>query len=553
MKFFGLLIFSLITSAWGITLNDINDKPASLPKNFLIWQFLHQEINASQASEAFYQLEGVNQRFLTDYAAKTDEPEINYTVNCLRTKASDLPKIEQDDCLMLGLTPAKAVVLTKEERESIAQRLNNRFGNTQWLYTLNQETFYTSLGDLKNETLLFRQAGVRYRWDHFNHPLTPEILLALTHDTRSFSDIVYLTITDPKMDQLQQSLATLGANSHYTPQTDFFLGLNALKYGNMTNAINHLQAAEKSYPLGIDKDKALFWLYKITQDPIYLDKLVHSLDINMYVLYGRELRNLPTENYFTTLPTRENPTSITGIDPFEWKRFAQELTNATPKTVAALIDRCDGNNSVGVQGYVLEKMYQPYIHNFTMPYDEHMTTLSKDQKALLYALMRQETRFIPGLISHAFALGLMQIMPFNVDAITKTNPLKITTYFDMLQPYYSITYSVAHLKHLTDKLYHPLLIAYGYNAGIGATKRLLTEDKRFLPGYYEPFLSMELMANNENREYGKRVLANYVIYKKIVGEEIKITSLFDNLVQPSRSDYFRATALNSSQGTGQTE
>lgn len=553
MKFFGLLFFFLISSAWGITLNDINDKPTSLPKNFLIWQFLHQEINASQASEAFYQLEGVNQRFLTDYAAKTDEPEIKYTVNCLETKASDLPKVEHDDCLMLGLTPAKAVILTKKERETIAQRLNNRFGNTQWLYTLNQETFYTSLEDLSNETLLFRQAGARYRWDHFNHTLAPEILLALTHDSTSFSDIVYLTVTDPKMDQLQQSLATLGVNSHYTPQTDFFLGLNALKYGNRANAIDHLQIAEKSYPLGIDKDKALFWLYKITQDPIYLDKLVHSLDINMYVLYGRELRNLPTENYFTSLPIRDNPNSITGVDPFEWKAFTQELANATPQTVASLIDRCDGNNSVGVQGYVLEKMYKPYIHNFTMPYDEYMTTFSKDQKALLYALMRQESRFIPGLISHAFALGLMQIMPFNVDAITKTNSLKITTYFDMLQPNYSITYSVAHLKHLTDKLYNPLLVAYAYNAGIGATKRLLTEDKRFLPGYYEPFLSMELMANNENREYGKRVLANYVIYKKILGEPITITSLFDNVVQPNQSDYFRATALNSSQAMGQTE
>ncbi|MFZ2968141.1 MAG: lytic transglycosylase domain-containing protein [Sulfuricurvum sp.] len=553
MKYFITLIFFLVaSSSWGITLNDINDKPSSLPKNFLIWQFLHQEINASEASEAFYQLEGVNQRFLTDYAAKTDEPEIKYTVNCLNTKATDLLSVSQDDCLMLGLTPAKAVVLTKEEKEAIAQRLHNRFGYTDWLYTLNQESFYTSTQNLTDETLLFRLAGGRYRWDHFNHRVTPEILIELSKNPH-FSDIVYLTATDPKMDQLQQSLSTLTLNKHNTPQTNFFLALNALKYGNMSNAIEHLQAAEKHSPVGIDKDKALFWLYKITQDPLYLDKLVQSLDINMYVLYGRELRNLPTENYFTTLPTRENPTSITGVDPFEWKAFAQDLANATPQTAGSLIDRCDGNNSVGVQGYVLEKIYKPYIHNFTMAYDPYMTTLSNDQKALIYALMRQETRFIPGLISHAFALGLMQIMPFNVDAITKTNSLKITTYFDMLQPNYSIAYSVAHLKHLTDKLYNPLLIAYAYNAGIGATKRLLLEDKRFLPAYYEPFLSMELMANNENREYGKRVLANYVIYKTILGEAIKITSLFDNLVQPNRSDYFRATALTSSQAMGQTE
>jgi soluble lytic murein transglycosylase len=160
--------------------------------------------------------------------------------------------------------------------------------------------------------------------------------------------------------------------------------------------------------------------------------------------------------------------------------------------------------------------------------------------------MRQETRFIPGLISRSFALGLMQIMPFNVDSISKVLPLKPTTYFDMLKPEYSIAYSVAHLKHLTDKLYNPTLVAYGYNGGLGSTKRLLTEGGRFLPGPYEPFLSMELIGNDENREYGKRVLSNYVIYKKILGEEIKISSLFDNLIQPSQSDYFRAEALKQS-------
>jgi soluble lytic murein transglycosylase len=137
----------------------------------------------------------------------------------------------------------------------------------------------------------------------------------------------------------------------------------------------------------------------------------------------------------------------------------------------------------------------------------------------------------------------MQIMPFNVDTISKVHPLKPTTYFDMLQPELSIAYAISHLKHLEDRLYNPTLIAYGYNAGLGSTKRLLTEGGRFLPGTYEPFLSMELMGNDENREYGKRVLANYVIYKKILGEEVKITSLFDNLIQPSQSDYFRAQAL----------
>jgi soluble lytic murein transglycosylase len=542
MKRSFLLSVLLITSSWGITLAEINDKPSSRQKNFLIWQFLHQDINASDASEAFYQVENVNERFLFDYSVKTDETEIKYTTDCLQKKACDLPFIEQDDCLMLALTPAKATALKSEERDIIAKRLNGKFTNTQWLSAMNQESFYTSVDNLQNETTLFRLAGAQYRYDHFNHVLSPEVLSALAQST-AFSQIVFLSVTDPKMDQLQQSLSTVTVGN-YPPQTDFFLAMNALKYGNMINALEHLKSANEHYTTPIDKDKTLFWLYKITQDSTYLTQLSQSLDINMYVLYARELLDLPTENYFTTLPTTNNPNSITGIDPFEWREFSREVKASNPETIVSLIERCDGEDSIAVQGYVLERTYEPYIHNFTMAYDHYMTSLTNDQKALIYALMRQETRFIPGLISRSFALGLMQIMPFNVDTISKVHPLKPTTYFDMLQPEYSISYSISHLKHLTDKYYNPVLVAYGYNAGFGSTKRLLTDGSgRFLPGVYEPYLSMELMGNDENREYGKKVLANYVIYKKILGEEVKITSLFDNLVQASQSDYFRAEAL----------
>lgn len=552
MKCSFLLSLLLLSSSWGVTLSEINNKPASRQKNFLIWEFLHQDINASQASDAFYQVEAVNERFLFDYSAKTNETEIKYTTDCLQKKACDLPFIEQDDCLMLALTPAKATALKNEERDAINKRLNNKFGNTQWLSAMNQESFYTSMDNLSNETTLFRLAGAQFRYDHFNHLITPEILSTLMQSS-AFSQIVYLTVTDPKMDQLQHSLSTVTVGN-YPAQTDFFLAMNALKFGNMINALDHLKAAKEHYSTPIDKDKTLFWLYKITQDGSYLTELSQSLDINMYVLYARELLKLPTENYFTTLPTTNNLNSITGIDPFEWREFSQEIMASTPETIAPLIERCNGENSVAVQGYVLERTYEPYIHNFTMPYDHYMTTLTNDQKALMYALMRQETRLIPGLISRSFALGLMQIMPFNVDTISKVSPLKPTNYFDMLKPEYSIAYSILHLKHLTDKYYNPILVAYGYNAGFGSTKRLLTDGSgRFLSGTYEPFLSMELMGNDENREYGKRVLANYVVYKKILGEEVSITSLFDNLTQPSQSDYFRAEAIKSLQAQSQSE
>ncbi|MFZ5374292.1 MAG: hypothetical protein ACOZBX_01935, partial [Campylobacterota bacterium] len=127
----------LVCSASAVTLDEIASKPPSREKNFLIWQFLKQDINASAASEAFYQIDTVNPRFLFDYAAKTDESEIRYTADCMQKVSTQLMAIEQDDCLYLALTPQKAQMLESYERELIATRLGDRFGDVQWLRTMN--------------------------------------------------------------------------------------------------------------------------------------------------------------------------------------------------------------------------------------------------------------------------------------------------------------------------------------------------------------------------------------------------------------------------------
>lgn len=262
----------------------------------------------------------------------------------------------------------------------------------------------------------------------------------------------------------------------------------------------------------------------------------------MYTLWAKEKLSIATENYFTTLPTPDKG-GFKGDDPFEWNRLHAEITATPPERLYELIERYDGEESLAVQAYMIERAYQQYIHNYTMPYEQYMNGISNDQKAMLYALMRQETRLIPGLISRSFALGLMQIMPFNVDSISKIHPMKIQSYNDMFNPEFSIAYSIEHMKHIDKTLYNPVLKAYAYNGGIGFTKRLLMSGDYFNAGEHEPFLSMELIGNAESREYGKRVLANYVIYKKIIGESVSIASIFDNLTQPLLSDYFRAEAL----------
>lgn len=540
MKLSLLLTALLAGNLLGVTLDEINSKPPSREKNFLIWQFLRQDINATQASEAFYQVDTVNERFLFDYASKSDEAEIRYTAECLQKVSTDLMNIEQDDCLYLALTPVKANHLESYQRELIATRLGDRFGDVQWLRAMNHNNHFSPYSDVESSLKLFLISPAQYRLEHFNRLVDNDVLAQLT-TLKGFDALVYLTATDQNLKLLQESLSGVSGGV-YSVQTHFYLGINALKYNRTENALFHFRESKRKAPSPIERDKNTFWIYRITQESGDLEELANSLDINMYTLWAKEKLSIATENYFTTLPTPDKG-GFKGDDPFEWNRLHAEITATPPERLYELIERYDGEESLAVQAYMIERAYQQYIHNYTMPYEQYMNGISNDQKAMLYALMRQETRLIPGLISRSFALGLMQIMPFNVDSISKIHPMKIQSYNDMFNPEFSIAYSIEHMKHIDKTLYNPVLKAYAYNGGIGFTKRLLMSGDYFNAGEHEPFLSMELIGNAESREYGKRVLANYVIYKKIIGESVSIASIFDNLTQPLLSDYFRAEAL----------
>ena len=534
-----ILSLLLVAGVQGVTLEEIDSKPPSREKNFLIWQYLHQDINASQASDAFYQIDTVNERLLLDYAQKTDEEEVRYTAQCLEKLSSELMEISQDDCLFLALTPAKAHLLKSEEREIIAQRLGDQFGDVQWLRTMNRDDHFTPFGDLAASLRLFNISTPVYRQEHMNRSIDNDILASLT-SMYGFGRFVYNAVTDPRLDKVQESLSNVSGGS-YDFQTHFYLAINAIKFHRDDNALFHLKEAALKAPSIMERDKCTFWLYRVTKDDSYLKTLSESLDINMYVLWARERLGVETENYFTTLPTPEKG-GFRGDDPYEWNRLYAEMVATPPERLYELVERYDGEDSLAVQAYMIERVYQPYVHNFTLPYEAYMQGVPNEQKAILYALMRQETRMIPGLISRSFALGLMQIMPFNVDTISRALPLKISSYDDMYNPAYSIPYAIEHLKHIERNLYNPVLMAYAYNGGIGFTKRLLLSPGVFGTGENEPFLSMELVGNAESREYGKKVLANYVIYKKILGEPVSIAAIFDNLTQPCQSDYFRAEA-----------
>ncbi len=134
-------------------------------------------------------------------------------------------------------------------------------------------------------------------------------------------------------------------------------------------------------------------------------------------------------------------------------------------------------------------------------------------RALLYALARQESRFDPMAVSYRGARGLMQIMPATAKYVAKTHNLKSRYYNTdaLFDPALNMTLGQKYVRQLS-KMSHIgnnlLLILAAYNAGPGNAmnwvKRIETKD---------PLLFLESIPTRETRQYVARVLPHFWAYR----------------------------------------
>lgn len=313
-------------------------------------------------------------------------------------------------------------------------------------------------------------------------------------------------------------------------------GLALMQQKKPRQASVYFRDAHENYVKQYDKDKSLFWLYLSTKDDNYIKELRESCNPNIYTLMAADTVNARYPKTITQSIWKSRIWGFDVEDPIEWAKIKHKMYSG-----ADLDDLADDHKSqetIGIYTYLKAKACNYTESYFPMPYRDAMKHMSPERQALIYAIARQESRFVPASVSRSFALGMMQFMPFLVKHVAKERGEKIDL-DDMFNPYKAIEYADHHLDYLTSYLYHPLFIAYAYNAGIGFTRRHITKKSNFRRGPYEPYMSMEKMENHEAREYGKKVLANYVIYLNKLGVATRIFPLLKTLATPSETDKFR--------------
>ena len=143
----------------------------------------------------------------------------------------------------------------------------------------------------------------------------------------------------------------------------------------------------------------------------------------------------------------------------------------------------------------------------------------KMDRALIFAFMRQESKFKPDAKSYAGARGLMQIMPATASYITKDRSLAGRNRDKLLDPNFNVALGQDYLNELmsySEPQGNLFMLTTAYNGGPGNLMRWL-QDIDFKG---DPFLFIESIPAPETRGYIERVISNFWLYRSRLGQPV---------------------------------
>jgi len=529
-----------ITKEW------LNEKPKGYVKDFYLWRYIEQNKgNDNDVIWALSEANNANHKIFFKYTKPSKKDPSNVVVNCLNLTTSELIKTN-GECLNIGLSILEATNIRGEQLSSVIEKIKADYlKKNEKLNIINaKDPFESLINSSSNDVFFgtFNEVGESFRIQYFNAYLPQTLVSKLQEDKSKFKKMIKTIVTTPQITTIQQSLFNVDTKN-LDFQDVFFLAMNAVKHEREEVAIKYLEIAKTKAYLRFDKDNVLFWQYKLTRDKLYLEELANSWDINIYSVLAKEELGLSIDNALFDFnmtngqsidgnSTAINNSQFDTSDPFLWRSVLNDIKVDFNDTKVEKYRTLFNTKETLGQRTVIEEKYNKFrIGYFPNPFEDYIKDYSIHRQALINALARQESRFVQSALSSSYAMGVMQIMPFLSEAIAKelNEPYDISK---QLEAQTNIRYANHHLNYLEAKLANVLFVAYAYNGGIGFTTRML-QSGLFKQGPFEPYLSMELIAYDESKHYGKRVLLNYLMYyNNLSKEKIKLSTLLEMIKSP---------------------
>ena len=509
-------------------IDDFKKLPRSIAKDYYIYRYLNEKnISSAEAQKLFIQSKRMSLKLFYSFAKKMNDKEFKKASKCLRLKRTQLLK-EDDECIAIGLSIYDIFSLDKSRLKKLKINLAN-YKNISGLLEIasSADIFNSALKNKKKFIKIFNHVGSINRKKLFNKPISKKDINQLS-TFYGFNKSIEIILTQRELKNLQKSLLNLNVTSNLTSKSFFFLGLNALEFNKKELALKYFSEAHKKAYYRFDKDKILFWEYQANKDKKYLKNLKSSFDTNIYTIFANEKYSTKFNNIISP-QIRDKKIDYDIENPFLWGRLLRKIKDKNSTVLERISKKFKHSNTIGQYTFIKEREEKYKTHYFPMPFYNLLENYKKKRISLILAIARQESRFIPASISTSYALGMMQFMPFLARATAKQKKIKNFDLDDMFNPKISYSFANSHLNYLGHRLHNPLLIAYAYNGGIGYVRRVLKSGKFFKKGKYEPYLSMELINYPESRRYGKKVLANYIIYMQLLGEKVTLSKLIANM------------------------
>lgn len=534
------MAFAMAFANAKITLEFLESKPKGLARDFYIWQFLGDEHTSLQdALKAYDLIYRKTSKLDSLMNAKGKASEMPRELYC---QSLNFDKLKKQDkaCIKVGLNLASISSMPQKNKDFLLNTFKDDVVFRKRIEILSSPQILTSMlkSDAQTFASIYEVLRASNRLHILDQNIKPQALKKLADENnKAFNAMLERIIVsqDKTYDKFKKSLVganITGADSY----TLFMLGLNEILHNQPQKALTYFKHSSTKATTPMQKNRTLLWQYFLSNDKSMLESLSSSTNVDVYTIYAtQKLKVEPKYQVVTDLGKLSSRKPKFDIkDPFQWQLLKDSLTQAkSQKDLEELSKHFAYKDTSPHLAYVLNQMNNFKIHYFITPFSDKLKWKDDSQKAFTYAIAKQESTLLPALVSTSYALGMMQIMPFNVQPFAKSLKRDNITLEDMFDPITALEFGTFYLDDLSREFKHQLFVSYAYNGGPSFLRRVLKSKMLFLKNRnYEPWLSMELIPYRESRDYGLRVIANYIVYQATFGNHINL------------EDYLKQTLVN---------
>ncbi len=313
--------------------------------------------------------------------------------------------------------------------------------------------------------------------------------------------------------QAQQALAlsTTARGAAYAPTAHWQAGLAAWRLGRLGEARGHFQAVARTQGVSSRATAAAaYWAARVELRSGRPELFTYWLGVaaehprTFYGLLARHTLGVDTAFGFESNPFTESDAQHLLEAPAGHRALALLQVGETTRAEAEL-------RALHHALYPVPR-WTP-IGGFTV------------DRALVFAVMRQESQFLTDAKSYAGALGVMQLMPATAHAMARRAGVRLVgrdrrNMRDALaDPELNMALAQEYITELMQNERikgNLLLLAAAYNCGPGALHRWQADPQL----RKDPLLFVESIPSHQTRIFTERVLANYWIYRLRLGQKL---------------------------------